>query len=144
MSEKRKLRIYCPIHEASFEVEENARILCEITAHALSSGFANTEVWEFCCNCGTFSPSKLGRGEKARTVCCSCNNEISKRCLCASCKVLSFECAPQAKGRNSFVTPAGIEPECPGCRSVMASAGGLVRHECADIDAAFYLTDESC
>lgn len=137
------MRIFCPTHEASFETADAQKILCEITGHTLSSDFPHAEFWEFCCNCGTFSPSKLGRGEKARTVCFSCENEVSKRFLCPSCKIVSFECATQAKGRNYFVTPSGIEPECPGCRSITAAAE-VVRHECTDIEAAIYIADGSC
>jgi hypothetical protein len=144
MSELRTIRVCCPIHEACFEVEENAKILCEITGHALSSDFPNAEFWEFCCNCETFVPSKLGRGEKARKLCFSCENEVSERFLCTSCKVLSFECGTRAKGRSYFVTPIGIDPVCPGCRAAPESADNIVRHECLDMGAAIYTASETC
>lgn len=143
MLEKRTLRIFCPIHEACFDVEKNPKILCEITGHALSSDFPRSEFWEFCCNCGTFTTSKLGRGERARNLCYSCDNEISKRFLCSSCKVVSFECGTQAKGRSYFVTSTGIDPLCPGCDTVPVSEN-VVRHECRDMEAAVYTDSETC
>lgn len=144
MSEKRNLRIFCPIHEASFEVAENVKIHCEITGHSLSAGFPNAEFWEFCCNCGTYSPNKLGRGEKARETCFSCQNEVSKRFLCTTCKVLSYECGTQAKGKSYFVTPEGMEPHCPGCREGVIAGGAVTRHQCKDIDAEILTAYESC
>jgi hypothetical protein len=144
MSEKRNLRIFCPIHEASFEVAENVKIQCEITGHSLSADFPYAEFWEFCCNCGTYSPSKLGRGEKVRATCFSCQNEVSKRFLCATCKVLSFECGTQAKGKSYFVTPGGMEPHCPGCGETAITGGAVIRHLCKDIDAEILTGHESC
>jgi hypothetical protein len=144
MSEKRNLRIFCPIHEASFEVAENVKIHCEITGHSMSAGFPYAEFWEFCCNCGTYSPSKLGRGDKARAMCFSCQNEVSKRFLCAICKVVSFECATQAKGKSYFVTPGGMEPNCPGCGETAVLDGAVIRHQCKDIDAEILTAYESC
>ena len=47
VSEKRNLKIFCPQHQAVFEVEENSKIVCEIREHALSNNFPNEEFWEY-------------------------------------------------------------------------------------------------
>lgn len=144
MTDKRKLRVFCPTHEAAFEVAESPKILCEITDHALSIDFPNAEFWEFCCNCETFAPSKLDKGEKARKSCYNCGNTISKRFACASCKTFSFECDTQAKGKRYFINAQkGIEPNCPGCQTANQN-GALVRHECKDIDVDFFTARETC
>ena len=143
MSIERTLRIFCPIHEASFEVTENSKVFCEITGHVLSGNFPHAEFWEFCCNCETFSPSKLGKGEKARKTCYGCQNEITARFACDSCKTFSFECGAQAKGKKYFVTYFGIEPSCPGCTHP-SNPNKVVQHECKDIDTAIFTSHETC
>ncbi len=142
MADNGTRRIFCPIHEAAFEVAVNPKITCEITGHALSGGFPASEYWEFCCNCQTFSPSKLGKGEKAGKTCFSCQNEISKRFVCASCKTVSFVCVTKAKGQSYFVTEQGIAPFCPGCKS--AAGKNIIRHDCTDADAELFTGMSEC
>lgn len=144
MTHKRALRIFCPTHEAAFEVVESPKILCEITEHALSVGFPNSEFWEFCCNCETFTPSKLDKGEKVRKSCYGCGNEISKHFACSNCKTFSFESEAQTKGKRFFITnKQGIEPNCPGCQST-GQNGTLNWHECEDINTGFFTVRETC
>ena len=137
------MRIFCTIHEASFEAPQSPKILCEITGHALSTSFPNSELWEFCCNCETFAPSKLGKGEKARATCFSCQNDVTARFACDNCKTFSFECGARAKGKRYFVTYSGIEPSCPGC-SHPANPNKVVQHECRDIDGSIFTAHEKC
>lgn len=137
------MRIFCPTHEASFEVAAGQKILCEITGHALSAGFPDSEGWEFCCNCETFSPSKLGLGGEARTACYSCQNETSKRFACATCKVFSFASDAHTKGKAYFIKENGIEPQCPGCQSRMRS-GALILHKCDEIKTEFLTAHTTC
>lgn len=143
MSNNRNLRIFCPIHEASFEVTANAKILCEITGHALSNDFPNAEFWEFCCNCDTFSPSRLGKGEKARSSCFSCQNEISARYVCSNCKTFSFGSSTKSKGQRYFIGDQGIAPTCPGCE-IPAQNRKVVRHNCKDVEAEIFTDHETC
>lgn len=144
MTEKRTLRVFCPTHEAAFEVAESQKILCEITEHVLSVGFPNSEFWEFCCNCETFAPSKLDKGEKARKVCYGCGNEISRRFACSNCKTFCFESDAPTKGKDYFINnQSGIEPNCPGCRNA-AQNGELIWHECPEMEAGFFTTRETC
>ena len=143
MSNERNLRIFCPIHEASFEVVDNAKIACEITGHSLSTGFPESECWEFCCNCETFSPSQLGKGERSRTTCYGCQNEISKRFACDQCKIFSFECSTLAKGKSYFVSASGIAPACPGCENPVIPSK-VLEHDCKDIGVGFFTALETC
>lgn len=143
MSDKRTLRVFCPTHEAAFEVADSPKILCEITEHALSVGFPSSEYWEFCCNCETFTPSKLDKGEKARKVCYGCGNEIAKRFVCADCKTVSFECDAHTKGKSYTVNADGIEPACPGCQTVL-QGGKSVLHRCGEIEADIFTARLDC
>lgn len=144
MSDKRTLRVFCPTHEAAFETEENAKILCEITGHALSVGFPDTEFWEFCCNCETFTPSRLDKGEKARKTCYGCGGDITKRFLCADCQILGFECTTQTRGKKYSVNLTnGIDSDCPGC-SVIPQTGCAVVHQCQEIDAEVFTPRSTC
>lgn len=143
MSDKRNLRIFCPTHEAAFEVADSPKILCEITEHALSIGFPTSEFWEFCCNCETFAPAKLDKGEKAQKTCFACGNEISKRFACAECKVVSFESNEKTKGRSYFLNDNGIEPACPGCHKISHRAK-LLSHQCEEIEARYFTERAEC
>jgi uncharacterized OB-fold protein len=141
MSDQKNLRVFCPIHEASFEVADTPKIFCEITGHTLSSDFPNAEFWEFCCNCDTFSPSKLGKGENARSTCFSCQNDISKRFICTSCKTVSFAGEKSSKGQVYFISAEGIGPSCPGCGTL---AQKTLLHNCSDAGAEFLTARETC
>lgn len=137
------IKIFCPIHEASFDVPAGPKVLCEITGHVMSTGFPSAECWEFCCNCETFSPSGLGKGETARNTCFSCQNEIAKRFVCDSCGTYIFECSSRSRGRQFSLEKAGVGPFCPGCGN--APAGDkLERHECKEIDVAFASNLRKC
>lgn len=137
------LRFFCPIHEVGFETADERKVLCEITGHALALDFPRSEVWEFCCNCSTFAPSGLGKGEKARSHCFSCQNEISTRYLCSECQTVSFECGKKSRKQQHFVATSGIEPDCPACRSPVASAP-VVNHECDEIDSKLLTARGTC
>jgi hypothetical protein len=143
MTDKRNLRIFCPTHEAAFEVAEGPKILCEITEHTLSVGFPNSEFWEFCCNCETFTPSRLDRGEKARNNCYGCGNEIAVRFVCANCKIVGFECNAQTKGKSYSINANGIKPACPGCQSLTQN-GILVLHQCKEIETNILTARSDC
>lgn len=143
MSDKKTLRIFCPVHEASFEAANAPKILCEITGHALSSNFPSAEFWEYCCTCDTFSPSRLDKGERARTVCFSCQNEISRYFICAHCKTVSFVSDKPAKGQTYFIPEQGIEPSCPGCGTSKQSRA-MIRHDCSEAGAGFLTELETC
>jgi ribosomal protein L40E len=143
MSDKRSLRIFCPTHEAVFETAESPKILCEITEHALSVGFPNSEFWEFCCNCETFTPSLLDKGEKARKSCYGCGNEISKYFACSSCKIVVFESDAQTKGKSYTINAGGIEPRCPGCRTNLQN-GAMALHQCREIETRIVTSRSDC
>jgi hypothetical protein len=119
------------------------KILCEITGHLLSSDFPHAEFWEYCCTCNTFSPSKLDKGEKARSICFSCQNEISNRFICTSCKTTSSVSNKAAKGQSYFITEQGIGPSCPGCGTEKQS-GAMLRHDCREAEATFLTALDSC
>jgi hypothetical protein len=143
MSDQKDIRIFCPVHEASFEVANAPKILCEITGHTLSSDFPNAEFWEYCCTCDTFSPSRLDKGEKATAVCFSCQNEISRRFICAHCKTVSFVSDKSAKGQTYVISEQGVEPSCPGC-GTPKQGRAMIRHDCSEAEAAFLTGRETC
>ncbi len=142
MTDKKSIRVFCPVHEAAFEVESGPKILCEITGHALSTQFPDSEVWEYCCNCATFAPSQLGKGEKARPYCFTCQTEISTRFACSNCMILSFEGKGKSKGQMYSISDQGIVPACPGCEHI--SAGSIVSHACDELDAKIFTSREKC
>lgn len=137
------MRVFCPTHEASFEVVLGPKIICQITGHTLSVGFPNSEIWEFCANCETFTPSQLGKGEKARNICFSCHNKISTRSVCRSCNTLNFECDSPAKGKRHKVTSAGMTPQCLAC-AVTPESKAQILHRCGDIEADVYIGIPEC
>jgi Double zinc ribbon len=136
-------RIFCPVHEVSFAVEGTSKILCEVTGHSLATDFPNGEVWEYCCNCETFSPSRLCAGEKAGNICFGCQNEIVKRFLCAECKILSFECDSKPKGQRFFISEQGIAPACPGC-NVVPRQEDVIGHDCREIETKVFTSRNKC
>ena len=137
------IRVFCPTHEASFEVVRSAKIICEITGHSLSVGFPVAETWEFCANCETFTPSRLGKGEKARDICLCCQNKINDRSVCLSCGTLNFGCDSHARGKKYKVTPAGMAPQCAACTETPA-ATDLILHKCKEIEADLYVGTQIC
>jgi len=138
-----KVRIYCSTHEAIFETAKGPRILCDITDHAMSVGFPNSEFWECCCNCETFAPSKLDKGEKAQKNCHGCGGTIGKRYLCSTCKIVSFECDARTKGRSYFIELDGIKPGCPGC-GLSSAKQALVIHDCHEIGSEILTAKTAC
>jgi uncharacterized OB-fold protein len=143
MANDRNIRIYCPTHEAVFDAAESPKILCEITGHALSVDFPAGEFWEFCCNCETFAPSRLGKNEKARKTCYACGNETARRFLCESCSIVSFESDASTKRKNYSVNATvGIEPACAGCET--SPRAGMLIHDCREAEAIFATTREIC
>lgn len=143
MLDKRNLRVFCPTHEAAFETAESPKILCEITEHALSVGFPNSEFWEFCCNCETFAPSLLDKGEKARKTCYGCSNEISKFFACSNCKTVAFECDAHTKGKSYTINADGIEPACPGCGTALQNSA-VALHQCKEIETGIFTSRSNC
>ena len=137
-----QIRVFCPIHEAAFETGRSSTILCEITGHTLASEFPASEIWEFCCNCSTFSPTKLDKGQNARTSCFSCHNEIATRTLCPTCMTVAFAGKARSKGQSYFIDECGVTPSCPGCGE--ENNQKHVRHQCDEISAALFTSLEAC
>lgn len=142
MTRKREIRVFCPIHQASFKVIPDPHINCEITGHALATELPGLEFWEFCCNCETFSPSGLEKGEKAEAHCKNCRKEVTERFVCLDCKTMSFTCKGDARGQEYFVRETGISPNCPSCGR--ESYGKLKLHKCDHVDTEFRTARDRC
>lgn len=138
----RKLKIFCPTHQSVFEVEEKPQIICEIREHALSNNFPQSEFWEFCCDCQTFSPSSFGTGGKAKDVCRHCERKTTRRFLCDECKIVAYESDEDAKGKIFGIGTEGVKPDCPGCRKTFGETAN--QHQCGDIEGALMTHRAEC
>jgi uncharacterized OB-fold protein len=143
--EKRYLKIYCPEHFTTFEIEESPKVICEHRGHALSNNFPHEEFWEYCCDCQTFFPSQLAVGGKARGACAQCERPTLRRFVCGECKVVTFDSGEDTKGKKVHLDAEtfAVEPSCPGCRTDFASRN-LHLHKCDEIEAVLSTPRESC
>ncbi len=143
--EKRHLKIYCPQHFITFEIEESPKIFCEQHEHALSNDFPNGEFWEYCCDCQTFFPSQLTVGGKAKTACLQCERPTISRFVCGECKVTTFDSGEDTKGKQFHLNSENfaVSPSCPGCLTNFAEEK-LHLHKCAEIEAVFATPREVC
>ena len=145
VSEKRNLKIFCPQHQAVFEVEENSKIICEIREHALSNNFPNEEFWEYCCDCQTFFPSELAVGGKAKSACSQCERPTVSRFVCGQCKVVSLDSGEDTKGKQFYLNSENfaVTPFCVGCLTKFPDKN-LHLHKCGEIEAVFATPRENC
>lgn len=141
----RHLKIFCPKHQATFEIAENPKIVCENFEHSLSNNFPRGEFWEYCCDCQTFFPSGLEVGEKAKGACQSCERPTVSRFVCGECKVVSFDSGEDTKGKVFQLNAEtfAISPACPGCLKNFSGVKSNL-HKCAEIDAVTATTRETC
>jgi hypothetical protein len=140
----KQIKIYCPTHQSVFEVVQKPQIICEIREHALSSDFPHAEVWEYCCDCLTFSPSNLGTGAKVRDACPHCERATVDRFFCDECEILSFDSGEETKGKQFNInSETGIEPNCPGCQKSFGAAKPQL-HNCTDVEGAFLTHRKEC
>ncbi len=141
----RNLKIFCPQHQSIFEVAESSKIVCEIKEHALSNDFPNSEFWEYCCDCQTFSPSNLEVGGKVKKACPHCERQTNSRFICDSCKTVALDSGEETKGklfRVDFDTKT-IEPSCAGCLKDFSGAD-LKLHKCDEAQDVFLTSRKSC
>ncbi len=141
----RHLKVYCPQHQAIFEIAESPKIVCEIKDHALSNNFPREEFWEYCCDCQTFSPSRLAAGGKAETSCPRCERPTLSRFLCNVCNVLTFDSGENTRDKRFYLSleAFAIVPSCPGCLTDF-TAKKLHLHKCAEIRAVLETGRETC
>ncbi len=140
----RQIKIYCPQHRSTFEVEANPQIICEISEHALSNNFPKSEFWAYCCDCQTFSPSDLEVGGKIKNACPHCERETARRFLCDECKIISYDSDEETKGKNFGINNLnGIEPTCAGCLKSFIGAE-IHRHICPDIEGTLLTNRRDC
>jgi ribosomal protein S27AE len=141
----RNIKVYCHEHGRVFPTPAKAQILCGVSKHNLAGDFPHGEVWEYCCDCETFFPSKLGHGETARKDCPVCGRQVVRRYLCGKCSTLSFESDEPPEGKNAanIDYEKGIRPFCQAC---LASTGGAAVqiHECEKTAADFVTPRENC
>lgn len=140
----RQLKIYCPTHQATFEITESPKIVCEIREHALSNDFPKSEFWEYCCDCQTFSLSDLEVGGKAKAACPQCERTTLRRFLCDECKIVAYDSNEETKGKIFNVKAQnGIEPSCSGCQKSFVGVK-IYSHNCTDIEAVLLTARETC
>ncbi len=141
----RHLKVYCPQHQASFEIAESPKIVCEIKEHALSNNFPREEFWEYCCDCQTFSPSRLTASGKADTSCPRCERPTLSRFLCNVCNVLTVDSGESTRDKRFYLSleAFAIVPSCPGCLTDF-TAKKLNLHKCAEIRAVLETPRETC
>lgn len=140
----KQIKIYCPQHQSVFEVVHKPQIICEIREHALSSDFPHAEVWEYCCDCLTFSPSSFGAGAKVRDACPHCERTTVHRFFCDRCKIVSMDSGEETKGKQFKVNlETGIEPSCPGCQKSFGATKPHL-HNCTDVEGALLTHRKEC
>src|ERR1044072_7897146 len=140
----RQIKIYCPEHQTVFEMDENPKIICEIRDHALSNDFPRAEFWEYCCDCQTFSPSKLETGGKVSDVCRHCERATLNRFVCDECKIVSFDSGEDTKDKHFSVNQEkGVEPNGPGCHKIFGGAKPQL-HNCSDVEGALLTYRKEC
>src|SRR5215218_457290 len=113
----RHLKIYCPQHKSTFDVAESRKIVCAIVEHTLSINFPYNELWEYCCDCQTFSPSQLAVGGKAETACPRCERPTMSRFICDVCSVFTIDSGEEDLRKLFYLSleNSAVEPSCPGC-----------------------------
>jgi uncharacterized OB-fold protein len=140
----RQIKIYCPQHQTTFEVEADRQIVCEIREHALSNNFPKSEFWAYCCDCQTFSPSNLDTGGKAENNCPHCERPTARRFLCDECKIISYDSDEETKGKIFGINNlSGINPTCAGCLKTFIGAK-IHPHICPDIEGILLTSRRDC
>lgn len=141
----RKIKIYCPQHQTTFEIAEGKKIVCEIKEHALSNNFPNEEFWEYCCDCQTFSPTNLEVGGKAKNTCQHCERSTKSRFLCGNCKIVSFDSSEDTRGKIVWIdfNAKTVEPACAGCLKEFTKTE-LQLHKCEAAQVVFLTSRKDC
>ena len=144
METERKIKVYCPEHQATCEVTAKPHIVCTIEEHALSNDFPQGEFWEFCADCQTFLPTRLAVGVRAAAVCPNCSREPARHFLCEHCHIETFESDEPARGKTYHLkAEKGIEPNCPGCQ-IPAENKNINTHSCPQIEARILTSRSIC
>lgn len=137
----RTLRVYCPTHKVSFVIAASAAIECTSGSHSLAREFPFESFWEYCCDCQHYRP--IDATGQASDDCPVCERKISRRTLCAECKVISVE-SDEAGRRKAFTISAQgtVTPTCPGC--LRRAVRQPFEHQCRDFSHSFFTTRETC
>ena len=138
-----KLRkVFCPTHKAAFDAPSQPRVVCEIVEHILTDNLARAEYWEYCCNCQTYWPSRLGQGGPAAESCPSCQRVGVRRYVCQECRLVSVESDEAAKGKTHNIGERGISPGCPFCES--KTLASVQAHHCGEAKTELVSSRERC
>lgn len=110
------IRVFCSRHKVGFRVLRASRIMCETEVHELARNFPYDNVWEYCCDCRTYSASET---DQRHDNCSSCELAVVRRYFCDECHVMSIECDGLTK-RRDFTIPRHADESflCPGCLQV--------------------------
>lgn len=140
-----EIRVFCPEHGRVFHTSAKSQILCPVTGHLLAGNFPRGEAWEFCCDCHTFFPGKLGQGENAKKDCLVCGRQIERWYHCHSCSTLSFESnePPEEKLAANIDFEKGIVPFCEACRTPSVDLFPQ-KHNCEKIKVELVTARENC
>jgi hypothetical protein len=139
----REIKVFCNEHQSAFDVELKPQLVCEIREHSLSVGFPNSEFWQYCCDCQTFSLSDFETGGAAKAECAHCERKTSRFFVCSECKTVSHDSDEDTKGKKisvSFIS--GLNPNCPSCES--PSNANLFHHSCDSVKAIILTTRLDC
>ena len=142
-TQQSSIRVFCPVHKATFDAPHQPQVVCEIVEHTLTADLARAEYWEYCCNCQTFWPCRLGQSGSAEETCPSCQRAIARRYLCHECKLVSVESEEAAKGKIYAISERGIAPGCPHC-GAMPTPAAVHSHQCAEAQAVLLSEMEVC
>lgn len=137
------LFFYCPAHKVRIRANGESAVLCEQGGHELGNGFPDKSWWNYCCDCATFWPGESMGGSLVSPDCLICERQTAQRYLCAACLVISIESAAVVRRKSHSIEVAtGISPNCPGCRSVVASP--VSEHTCSENGLRYLTTRPTC
>lgn len=141
---ERQIKVFCPTHRIGYETRAAKIILCEAGGHTLTQSFPDENFWEYCCDCQTFFPSGVAKESRLKDACPVCEAHTTRRYLCDTCKLISFESDEPARGK-AFSVPAqaaAVGPSCPACLSMPRSRP--VFHACPELDSDFTTPRATC
>ena len=145
LAPEKQLNIFCPQHKIRFKTKAQAVLACEIGGHNLTLGFARKEFWEFCCNCETYWPGKLGQDSPPAERCPSCKSSLVKHYICHECQLVCHASLTEETKRlkQYWVSDQGITPRCPHCETPPVAAK-LREHQCETCAATFLTARAVC
>jgi Double zinc ribbon len=139
----REIKVFCPEHQAAFEVEAKPQLVCEIREHSLSVDFPQAEFWQYCCDCQTFSVNDFETNGSVKANCLHCERTTTRLFLCSNCKTVCYDSDEDTRGKITTVNfGTGVSPNCPACE--IPPDGKVFLHHCDSVKAVLLTLRADC